>query len=115
MGIDKPSQTDFLKLKPDIVSAHIFNNSISTADLKKLIEDVYVSLSVVGRSDLIGVKAQPAVSPKNQSSLITLIYLENGGSLKMLKRHLKASYNLSPGEYRQRWGLDLNYPMVAPN
>jgi len=72
MGMDKPSQTDFLKLTPDIVSAHISNNSISTADLKKLIEDVYVSLSVVGRSDLIGVKAQPAVSPKNQSPLITL-------------------------------------------
>jgi predicted transcriptional regulator len=113
--MDKPSQTELLKFTSDIVSAHVTNNSVPTSDLTKLIEDVYVSLSGVGSGALEILKPPPAVSPKKSVFPDYIICLEDGKKLKMLKRHLKTSYNLSPDEYRQRWDLASDYPMVSPN
>ena len=112
---DQPSQVELLELTTEIVSAHATNNTISTTELTQLIQDVYATLSKVGSDPVAVEKPHPAVSPKKSIFPDYLICLEDGKKLKMLKRHLNTSYNLSPDEYRARWGLAADYPMVAPN
>ena len=104
-----------LGLTAQIVSAHVSNNSVTIDALPSLIQDVYRTLAGVGREPVQPEKPQPAVPVKKSIFPDYIICLEDGKKLKMLKRHLKTSYNLSPDQYRDRWGLAPDYPMVAPS
>jgi predicted transcriptional regulator len=109
---------DLLSLTTDIVSAHVSNNTVALSDLSTLIEHVYKTLASVSNGIDVVIpteRPQPAVSIKKSVTPDYIVCLEDGKKLKMLKRHLKTSYNLTPEEYRERWGLPSDYPMVAPN
>lgn len=113
---DTPGNPDILGLTAEIVAAHVSNNPVSLADLPQLIQDVYRTLSSVGTQPAPQVdKPQPAVAVKKSITPDYLVCLEDGKKLKMLKRHLKTAYNMTPEQYRERWGLPPDYPMVAPN
>jgi predicted transcriptional regulator len=110
------SPTEILGLTSEIVAAHVSNNTVATADLPQLIEQVYKTLAHVGKgADVAPEKPTPAVPIKRSITPDYIICLEDGKQLKMLKRHLKTAYDMSPEEYRERWGLPADYPMVAPN
>jgi predicted transcriptional regulator len=107
---------DLLALTTEIVAAHVSNNTVAVSDLPLLINQVYQSLSSIGAAQPIAAdRPQPAVNPKKSVTPDYIVCLEDGKKLKMLKRHLKTAYNMSPEEYRDRWGLPADYPMVAPN
>ena len=112
---DQKNNTELLELTTEIVSAHVSNNVLSVGDLPQLIQDVYQTLSNVESAQGSAERPQPAVSVKKSVTPDYIICLEDGKKLKMLKRHLKTSYNLTPEEYCERWGLPRDYPMVAPN
>ena len=106
------------ELTAKIVSAYVSKNNFQVSDLTGLINTVYQSLTKLGQpseADLEPVELKPAVSIKKSVTPEFIICLEDGKKLKMLKRHLKSSYNLTPDEYRAKWGLPSDYPMVAPN
>ena len=107
---------ELLMLTTDIVSAHLSNNPVHADEIPSLIQKVYKTLANVG-SDVAAFseRPQPAVPIKRSITPDYIICLEDGKKLKMLKRHLKTSYNMTPEEYRERWGLPADYPMVAPN
>jgi predicted transcriptional regulator len=109
------SDSNLLELTAEIVSAHVSNNSVPLSDLPGLIQQVYATLAGVGRVPAPPEKPQPAVPVKKSVHPDYIICLEDGKKLKMLKRHLKTAYNLSPEQYRERWQLPPDYPMVAPN
>ncbi len=111
----KPNVSVLLELTTEIVSAHASNNSVLPSDLSQLIQDVYKSLSDIGSHELVSESLSPVVPIKKSIFPDYIICLEDGKKLKTLKRHLKTAYNLSPDEYRKRWGLLPDYPMVAPN
>ena len=99
-----------------IVSAHIANNSVQAADLPALIQQVFATLTTLGSAPVQAVeRPEPAVPVRKSVFPDYIICLEDGKKLKMLKRHLMTSYNLTPDAYRERWGLPSNYPMVAPS
>ncbi|HLJ06607.1 MAG TPA: MucR family transcriptional regulator [Acetobacteraceae bacterium] len=104
-----------LGLTAQIVSAHVSNNSVSPDALPALIEEVYKTLSGVGKEAAPADRPQPAVPVKKSVTADHIVCLEDGKKLKMLKRHLKTSYNMTPEQYRERWDLSSDYPMVAPN
>jgi predicted transcriptional regulator len=107
---------EFLALTSDIVAAHVSNNSVPTTELAGLIETVFVTLSGLGGEPPEPVvELKPAVSIKKSITADFLICLEDGKKLKMLKRHLKTAYDMTPDDYRQKWELGHDYPMVAPN
>jgi predicted transcriptional regulator len=107
---------DLLGLTAEIVSAHVSNNPVSISDLPNLIQEVYRTLSNMGQPVAPPAeKPQPAVPIKKSITPEYLICLEDGRKLKMLKRHLKTAFNLTPDQYREKWGLGPDYPMVAPN
>lgn len=112
----KVEHTELLALTTDIVSAHLSNSQVAAEEIPNIIQKVYKTLSSVG-SDSIGSaeRPQPAVPIRKSVTDDYIICLEDGKKLKMLKRHLKSAYNMSPEEYRERWGLAADYPMVAPN
>jgi predicted transcriptional regulator len=112
---DVTESVDVLGLTAQIVSAHVSNNSVAPDALPGLIQEVYRTLSGVGREPVAADKPQPAVPVKKSVFAEHIICLEDGKKLKMLKRHLKTAYNMSPEQYRERWGLPQDYPMVAPN
>jgi len=114
MAEDSPG-TDVLGLTAQIVSAHVSNNSVTPEGLPSLIQDVYRTLANVGREPAQPDKPQPAVPVKKSVFPDHIVCLEDGKKLKMLKRHLKTAYNMTPEQYRERWGLAADYPMVAPN
>ena len=103
-----------LGLTAQIVSAHVSNNSVSPDALPSLIQEVYKTLSGVGKEPAQADRPQPAVPVKKSVFADHIVCLEDGKKLKMLKRHLKTAYNLTPEQYRERWGLGADYPMVAP-
>jgi predicted transcriptional regulator len=108
--------SDLLALTTEIVAAHVSNNTVSVGDLPQLINQVYQSLANIGTVPALPAeRPQPAVSPKKSVHADYIICLEDGKKLKMLKRHLKTAYNMTPETYRERWGLAPDYPMVAPN
>ncbi len=109
-------QGELLGLTAQIVSAHVSHNPVPAAELPGLIQEVFRTLSGVGsRPAPEPERPQPAVPVKKSITPGYLICLEDGKKLKMLKRHLKTAYNLSPEQYRERWGLPPDYPMVAPD
>lgn len=113
---DTTANADLLGLTAEIVSAHVSNNPVAVADLPNLIQEVYRTLSTMGQPAAEAPeRPQPAVPVKKSITPEFLICLEDGKKLKMLKRHLKTSFNLTPDQYRERWGLPSDYPMVAPN
>ena len=115
MSNGSPSNA-LLSLTTEIVAAHVSNNSVALSDLPVLIEQVYKSLSNVGTEPVaVEERPQPAVPVKKSVTPDYIVCLEDGKKLKMLKRHLKTAYNMTPEEYRERWGLPADYPMVAPN
>ena len=115
MMTDTAQQADVLGLTAQIVSAHVSNNSVTPDALPALIQDVYRTLAGVGKEPSQPDKPQPAVPVKKSVFPDHIICLEDGKKLKMLKRHLKTAYNMTPEQYRERWGLPPDYPMVAPN
>jgi predicted transcriptional regulator len=110
-----PANTSVLGLTAQIVSAHVSNNSVSPDALPSLIQDVYKTLADVGKEPAQPDKPQPAVPVKKSVFADYIVCLEDGKKLKMLKRHLRTAYNLTPEQYRERWGLAPDYPMVSSN
>ena len=106
---------DVLELTAQIVSAHVSNNSVSADTLPALIEQVYKTLAGIGHEPAQPERPQPAVPVRSRYSVIIIVCLEDGRKLKMLKRHLQTAYNMTPDQYRERWGLAPDYPMVAPD
>ena len=99
-----------------IVSAHISNNSMQAADLPALTQQVYTALTSLGSEPALAAeKREPAVPVRKSIFPDYIVCFEDGKKLKMLKRHLMTSYDLTPEAYRERWGLPSNYPMVAPS
>lgn len=115
--MSKPNDArGILALTTQIVSAHVRRNQLPLGELPKLIGEVYRSLNALGTAPSSDpVRPDPAVPIKKSVTSDYIVCLEDGRKLKMLKRHLKAAYGLSPGQYRERWGLPPDYPMVAPN
>ncbi len=113
---DQAKQSELLSLTSNIVAAHVSNNSVASTDLPTIIRDVYETLSNVGSPrEREPERPSPAVPVKKSVTPEFIICLEDGKKLKMLKRHLKTAYDMSPEDYRERWGLPADYPMVAPN
>jgi predicted transcriptional regulator len=114
---EKSSPVDLLNLTAEIVASHVSHNAVAMDDLPQLIRHVYASLA--GVSDGAGTKAgerpDPAVPIKKSVTPDYIVCLEDGKKLKMLKRHLMTAYQMTPDQYRMRWGLPPDYPMVAPN
>jgi len=106
---------DILGFTAQIVAAHIAHNSVATEHLPALIQEVYKTLSDVGKDTIVIDRPQPAVAIKKSIYPDYLVCLEDGKKLKMLKRHLQTSYGLTPEQYRERWNLPPDYPMVAPS
>ena len=112
---DQENRSELLELTSEIVAAHVSNNTLAVIDLPQLIKDVYFTLANVGENQGLSERLNPPVSIKKSVTPDFIVCLEDGKKLKMLKRHLKSAYNMTPEEYRQRWNLPLDYPMVAPN
>jgi predicted transcriptional regulator len=105
-----------LTLTADIVAAHVSNNSVAVNDLPNLIHNVHQALSGITRSSAAEeAKPEPKVSIRASIKPDYIVCLEDGKKQKMLKRHLMTNHNMTPDEYRRKWGLAADYPMVAPN
>ena len=105
---------ELLELTTKIVAAHVANNPIAATDLPDLIATVHQTLAKLGTEEAAP-RPEPAVSIKQSVKPEYIVCLDDGKKLKMLKRHLKTAYNMTPDDYRKRWGLPSDYPMVAPN
>ncbi len=112
---DQNQKTELLSLTTNIVTSYLSKNSIEVSEIPNLIREVFSTLTSVNNADQAADKLQPVVPIKKSVQPDYIVCLEDGKKLKMLKRHLKTAYNMSPEEYRQRWGLPSDYPMVAPN
>ena len=109
-------QETLISLTADIVAAHVSNNSVAVSDLPLLISNVHNALSALGGSAPVPeVKQEPAVSVRASIKPDYIVCLEDGKKLKMLKRHLMTHYQMTPEQYRAKWNLPADYPMVAPN
>ena len=108
------SSGEVLRMTADVVAAYVRNNPLATNDLPGVINTVHASLSDLGRNDSAE-PPKPAVPIRRSVTPDFIVCLEDGKKLKMLKRHLRTSYNLTPDEYRAKWQLGPDYPMVAPN
>ncbi len=110
-------KADLVEMTAEIVSAYLGNNSVPISDVPALIETVFGALQSVetGQASNAVPSVEPAVPIKQSVTADFLICLEDGKQFKSLKRHLRTHYNLSPEEYRRKWGLPVDYPMVAPN
>lgn len=104
-----------MEFASDIVSAYVSNNSIQSGELPSLIKDVHATLASLANGDFSTEAKKPAVPIKKSITDDFLICLEDGKKFKSLKRHLRSKYGLSPEEYREKWGLPFDYPMVAPS
>ena len=116
MSDDNGLAETLIALTADIVSAHVSNNSVAVSDLPLLIQNVHNALSSLG-DDVVEpeVKQEPAVSIRASIKPDYIVCLEDGKKLKMLKRHLMTHYQMTPEQYRAKWNLPADYPMVAPN
>ncbi len=110
-------QESLIELTAEIVSAYVSNNSVASGDIPMLISNVHSALSrtAEGRGEPAREPPKPAISVRRSITPDYLICLEDGKRFKSLKRHLRTHYDLTPDEYREKWGLANDYPMVAPN
>ena len=109
-------KSETLHLTTDIVAAFVSNNSVPASELQELLTSTFSTLSgLSGHSEAEQSNQKPAVPVKKSITDDYLICLEDGKKLKMLKRYLRAQYDMSPEDYRRKWGLPADYPMVAPN
>ena len=108
---------NLIELTADVVAAYVSNNPVQIGDLPGLISDIHAALARVGGAAEAAPaeKPKPAVNPKRSVFDDYIICLEDGKKFKSLKRHLRTHYNMTPEEYREKWGLPHDYPMVAPN
>ncbi len=111
------SNGNYITLTAEIVSAYVSNNTVPAGDIAGLINQVHAALSrVSGKSaDAPSEPLKPAVSLKKSITPEHIVCLEDGKKFKSLKRHLRTQYNMTPEQYREKWGLSADYPMVAPN
>jgi predicted transcriptional regulator len=116
MADNEAAEDTLLTLTADIVAAHVSNNSVAVNDLPNLLQNVHGALSGISQSSSAPEpKPEPKVSIRSSIKPDYIVCLEDGKKLKMLKRHLMTHYNMTPDQYRQKWGLSPDYPMVAPN
>ena len=112
--LDINMKETLITLTSDIVAAHVSNNDVAVGDLPGLITNVYTALANLGETPVVEeAKPQPAVAIRNSVKPDYIVCLEDGKKLKMLKRHLMTAYGLTPDEYRAKWGLPDDYPLVA--
>ena len=114
---DSTGNGNYIELTAEIVSAYVSNNTVSAGDIPSLINQVHAALArVSGKSgDVPAEPLKPAVSVKKSITPEYVVCLEDGKKFKSLKRHLRTQYNMTPEQYRDKWGLGTDYPMVAPN
>ncbi|WP_407048095.1 MucR family transcriptional regulator [Methyloraptor flagellatus] len=115
---DSSVSSNLIDLAADIVSAYVANNTVSSGDLPSLIADVYAALQRTSSGVTPEPQPEPlkpAVPVKKSVTPDYIVCLEDGKKFKSLKRHLRTQYNMTPEEYREKWGLPADYPMVAPN
>ena len=116
MAEQEAGEDTLLTLTADIVAAHVSNNSVAVNDLPNLIQNVHQALRGISTSSAAPeAKPEPKVSIRSSVKPDYIVCLEDGKKLKMLKRHLMTHYSMTPDQYRQKWGLSADYPMVAPN
>jgi predicted transcriptional regulator len=116
MNGNEGAEDTLLTLTADIVAAHVSNNSVAVNDLPTLIQNVHSALTgISGNRAAPEVKPEPKVSIRSSVKPDFIVCLEDGKKQKMLKRHLMTNHGMTPDEYRQKWGLPADYPMVAPN
>lgn len=110
------SDPKFIELTANIVSAYVGNHSVPVSDIPGLISQIHASLSRVSSgADLASEPLKPAIAVKKSITPEHLVCLEDGKKFKSLKRHLRTQYNMTPEQYREKWDLPADYPMVAPN
>ena len=114
-AISSQSGSDLIVHTADIVSAFVSNNAIEGGSITDLITSVHGALAGLGAADPVEERPEPAVSIRSSIKPDYIVCLEDGQKLKMLKRYLRTNYDMSPEEYRERWNLPADYPMVAPN
>jgi len=116
-SVENMSREDLLRMTTEVVSAYVGNNMVPSQQIPEVIKSVYGTLSGLEApaAEAKAAPQKPAVPLKKSITPDFLICLEDGKKLKMLKRHLRSTYNLTPDEYRAKWGLAADYPMVAPN
>jgi predicted transcriptional regulator len=105
----------FIELTANIVSAYVSNNTVPAADIPALISQIHSALSRVSSGDATSEPLRPAVSVKRSVTPEYIVCLEDGKKFKSLKRHLRTQYNMTPEQYREKWDLPPDYPMVAPH
>jgi predicted transcriptional regulator len=116
MNGNEGAEDTLLTLTADIVAAHVSNNSVAVNDLPNLIQNVHSALASISSSGSAPeAKPEPKVSIRASVKPEYIVCLEDGKKQKMLKRHLMTNHGMTPDEYRQKWGLAADYPMVAPN
>ena len=116
MDTNEGADDTLLTLTADIVAAHVSNNSVAVNDLPNLIQNVHAALSGISSNrSSQEAKPEPKVPVRSSVKPDFIVCLEDGKKQKMLKRHLMTNHNMTPDEYRQKWGLSPDYPMVAPN
>jgi predicted transcriptional regulator len=116
MADNETADDTLLTLTADIVAAHVSNNSVAVNDLPNLIQNVHSALNAISQQAAAPeARPEPRVPIRSSVKPDYIVCLEDGKRLKMLKRHLMTHYNLTPDQYRQKWGLSADYPMVAPN
>ena len=115
--MNENASSNYIELASEIVSAYVSNNSVPAGDLPALISEVHLALAKVGNgaTEALAEAPKPAVSIKKSVTPDYIICLEDGKKFKSLKRHLRTQYNMTPEQYREKWGLAPDYPMVAPN
>ena len=114
MDAQVSSRGELITLTSDIVSAHVSNNDVTVDDVPALIRNVFGALSELGTPAVANERPEPAVSVRASLKQDHLVCLEDGKKMKMLKRHLMTDHGMTPAEYRARWDLPADYPMVAP-
>jgi predicted transcriptional regulator len=116
MAEQEAGEDTLITLTADIVAAHVSNNSVAVNDLPNLIQNVHQALRAISATSAAPeAKLEPKVSIRSSVKPDYIVCLEDGKKLKMLKRHLMTHYSMTPEQYRQKWGLSADYPMVAPN
>jgi MucR family transcriptional regulator, transcriptional regulator of exopolysaccharide biosynthesis len=114
---DNSGESSYIELTASIVSAYVSNNSVPSADIPALIGQVHSALKRVSDGQVVSPAEplKPAVPVKRSITAEYLVCLEDGKKFKSLKRHLRTQYSMTPDQYREKWGLTADYPMVAPN